>query len=187
MVDNMNVLKTNLKDALIFEPQVYNDERGFFQETWNEKLFNQAVGREVKFVQDNHSRSVKGVLRGLHYQYLTPQGKLVRVINGRVIDVAVDLRQSSPTYGQHIAIELSSDNKRLLWIPEGFAHGFLALSDNVDFLYKTSDYYDPSDEHCILWSDPSLNIDWLQNTDIEPILSDKDQRGVFFQECVKFV
>lgn len=172
----MKVIKTAIPDVLIIEPRVFGDNRGFFMESWNERAFNEVVGREVRFVQDNHSRSTKGVLRGLHYQLVQTQGKLVRVPYGRVFDVAVDLRKSSPTFGQHVGVELSGENQRQLWVPEGFAHGFLVLSESADFLYKTTDYYHPVSEQSLLWSDPVLAIAWpLDN--ITPSLAAKDQVG----------
>lgn len=174
----MNVVRTAIPDVLILEPRVFGDSRGFFMESWNERAFNEAVGREVRFVQDNHSRSARGVLRGLHYQLEQTQGKLVRVTHGRVFDVAVDLRKSSPTFGQHVAVELSGENQRQFWVPEGFAHGFLVLSDTADFLYKTTDYYHPASEGSLLWCDSALNIAWpLSELDKGPLLADKDAVG----------
>jgi dTDP-4-dehydrorhamnose 3,5-epimerase len=151
---------TAIPDVLVIEPAVFGDARGFFLESWNQRAFDQAVGREVRFVQDNHSASARGVLRGLHYQVQQAQGKLVRVIAGEVYDVAVDLRRSSPTFGRWVAERLSADNKRMLWIPEGFAHGFLVVSDSAQFLYKTTDYYAPAHERTLLWNDPELGIPW---------------------------
>lgn len=172
----MNVIKTAIPDVLIFEPKVFGDERGFFFESFNHKLFEEAVGYQVNFVQDNHSKSSKGVLRGLHYQ-LPPhaQGKLVRCVAGEVFDVAVDIRKSSPTFGQWVGVHLSGENKRQLWIPEGFAHGFYVTSDNAEFVYKCTDYYHPESESSILWDDKSLAISWP--IDLEPILSNKDKNG----------
>ncbi|EPA2249806.1 dTDP-4-dehydrorhamnose 3,5-epimerase [Salmonella enterica] len=169
----MNVIKTEIPDVLIFEPKVFSDERGFFMESFNQKVFEEAVGRKIEFVQDNHSKSTKGVLRGLHYQ-VEPyaQGKLVRCIAGEVFDVAVDIRKDSETFGKWVGVNISSENKRQLWIPEGFAHGFLVLSDSADFLYKTSNYYSPIHERGIVWSDPTININWPIN--IDKILSEKD-------------
>ncbi|EGF0409613.1 dTDP-4-dehydrorhamnose 3,5-epimerase, partial [Salmonella enterica] len=169
----MNVIKTEIPDVLIFEPKVFSDERGFFMESFNQKVFEEAVGRKIEFVQDNHSKSTKGVLRGLHYQ-VEPyaQGKLVRCIAGEVFDVAVDIRKDSETFGKWVGVNISSENKRQLWIPEGFAHGFLVLSDSADFLYKTSNYYSPIHERGIVWNDPSININWPIN--IDKILSEKD-------------
>lgn len=169
----MNVIKTEIPDVLIFEPKVFSDERGFFMESFNQKVFEEAVGRKIEFVQDNHSKSTKGVLRGLHYQ-VEPyaQGKLVRCIAGEVFDVAVDIRKDSETFGKWVGVNISSENKRQLWIPEGFAHGFLVLSDSADFLYKTSNYYSPIHERGIVWNDPTININWPIN--IDKILSGKD-------------
>ncbi|MCZ5214467.1 dTDP-4-dehydrorhamnose 3,5-epimerase [Escherichia fergusonii] len=169
----MNVIKTEIPDVLIFEPKVFGDERGFFFESFNQKVFEEAVGRKVEFVQDNHSKSSKGVLRGLHYQ-LEPyaQGKLVRCVVGEVFDVAVDIRKSSPTFGKWVGVNLSAENKRQLWIPEGFAHGFLVLSETAEFLYKTTNYYNPQSDRGIIWNDPSLNIKWPLVE--KPILSKKD-------------
>jgi dTDP-4-dehydrorhamnose 3,5-epimerase len=168
-----------IPDVLLFEPKVFGDERGFFFESFNQKVFEEAVGRPVSFVQDNHSRSAKGVLRGLHYQIRQPQGKLVRVVAGEVFDVAVDLRKSSPTFGQWVGALLSGENKKQLWVPEGFAHGFLVLSETADFLYKTTDLYAPAHERCLLWSDKALNIDWpLDRLAGAPLLSEKDRVGL---------
>lgn len=164
-----------IPDVFLFQPKVFGDDRGIFFESFNRRKFAELTGRDVDFVQDNHSRSVKNVLRGLHCQIQHPQGKLVRVVQGAVLDVAVDIRKSSPTFGQHIAVELSADNKRMLWISEGFAHGFVVLSDTAEFLYKTTDYWFPEHERSILWSDPALAIDWrLQTT---PAISGKDAQG----------
>ncbi|EOT1279505.1 dTDP-4-dehydrorhamnose 3,5-epimerase [Escherichia coli] len=171
----MNVIKTEIPDVLIFEPKVFGDERGFFMESFNQKVFEEAVGRKVEFVQDNHSKSSKGVLRGLHYQ-LEPyaQGKLVRCVVGEVFDVAVDIRKSSPTFGKWVGVNLSVENKRQLWIPEGFAHGFLVLSEIAEFVYKTTNYYHPESEGCIKWDDSFLMIDWPN----KPIaISEKDKKG----------
>ena len=171
----MNVIKTEIPDVLIFEPKVFGDERGFFMESFNQKIFEEAVGRKVEFVQDNHSKSTKGVLRGLHYQ-LEPyaQGKLVRCVVGEVFDVAVDIRKSSPTFGKWVGVNLSAENKRQLWIPEGFAHGFLVLSEIAEFVYKTTNYYHPESEGCIKWDDSFLMIDWPN----KPIaISEKDKKG----------
>lgn len=156
----MKVKSTELEGVLILEPRVFGDERGFFMESFNQRVFDAAVGRHIEFVQDNHSRSTKGVLRGLHYQLQQAQGKLVRVTRGSVFDVAVDIRRSSPTFGQWVGVELSESNHRQLWIPAGFAHGFLVTSDSADFLYKASDYYAPAHERSILWSDPDVGIEW---------------------------
>lgn len=164
-----------IPDVLLIEPKVFGDARGFFYESYNQKAFEAAVGMAVDFVQDNHSRSVKGVLRGLHYQIQQAQGKLVRVVQGSVFDVAVDIRRSSPTFGQWVGAMLTEENKHQLWVPAGFAHGFLVLSDTAEFLYKTTDYYAPEHERCIAWNDPQLNIDWP--LDVEPTLSLKDGQG----------
>lgn len=180
----MNIIKTDIPDILIIEPKVFGDARGFFYESFNQKVWQEKTGLKTIFVQDNHSRSEKNVLRGLHYQIQQPQGKLVRVVRGAVFDVAVDLRQSSPTFGRWVGVELSEDNHRQLWIPEGFAHGFLVLSDAAEFLYKTTDYWAPQYEITIIWNDPDLAIDWpLQDT---PTLSAKDAKGVLFKEAEKF-
>ncbi|UXV20081.1 dTDP-4-dehydrorhamnose 3,5-epimerase [Pseudomonas fluorescens] len=180
----MNVIATELPDVLILEPKVFGDERGFFYESFNAKAFAQATGLKLEFVQDNHSRSQKGVLRGLHYQIENTQGKLVRVTAGEVLDVAVDIRRSSPDFGKWTSVRLSAENNRQLWIPPGFAHGFVVLSDHAEFLYKTTDYYTPSAERCIRWDDPQLNIDWL--LDGAPTLSAKDQNGKFLAEADVF-
>ena len=180
----MNVIETSLPDVLIIEPKVFGDERGFFYESFNAKAFNEATGLETQFVQDNHSRSQKGVLRGLHYQVQNTQGKLVRVIAGEVLDVAVDIRRSSPHFGQWVAVRLSAENHRQLWVPEGFAHGFVVLSEFAEFLYKTTDYYAPEHERCIRWDDPSLAIDWP--LDGAPQLSAKDQAGLNFVDAQVF-
>jgi dTDP-4-dehydrorhamnose 3,5-epimerase len=156
----MKVIDTAIADIKIIEPRVFGDERGFFYESFNERAFGETLGVDVAFVQDNHSKSIKGVLRGLHYQIQQPQGKLVRVVAGEVFDVAVDIRKSSPTFGQHVAIRLSAENKRMLWVPVGFAHGFVVISDSAEFLYKTTDYYAPAFERSLLWNDPALQIDW---------------------------
>ncbi len=169
----MNVIKTAIPDVMIIEPNVFGDDRGFFFESFNQAQFEEAVGRRVNFVQDNHSRSVKNVLRGLHYQIQQPQGKLVRVVQGAVLDVAVDIRKSSPTFGQHVLVELSAENKRQLWVPEGFAHGFLVISDTAEFLYKTTDYYAPAFERAIIWDDVTIGIAWP--IEVAPSLSGKDQ------------
>lgn len=172
----MKATPTAIPEVLIIEPKVFGDARGFFYESFNGKAFDEAVGRHVEFVQDNHSRSAKGVLRGLHYQIQQPQGKLVRVVRGAVFDVAVDIRKSAPTFGKWIGVELSEDNHRQLWVPPGFAHGFLVLSDTADFLYKTTDYYAPSYERCIAWNDKDIAIDW-PDIGMEPVLSSKDAAG----------
>ncbi|WP_306604644.1 dTDP-4-dehydrorhamnose 3,5-epimerase [Azonexus sp.] len=178
----MNVITTAIPDVLIIEPRVFGDERGFFFESFNQQAFNAAVGQAIDFVQDNHSKSSKGVLRGLHYQ-LAPkaQGKLVRVVQGAVFDVAVDIRKGSKTYGQWVGEILSAENKKQLWIPAGLAHGFLTLSDTAEFLYKTTDYYSPEHERCIRWDDADLNIQWPDAG--VPQLSAKDMNGSRFAEC----
>jgi len=171
----MEAIRLSIPDVLLLKPKVFGDERGFFYESFNQARFEDQVGRRVNFVQDNHSRSAKGVLRGLHYQIQQTQGKLVRVTEGSVFDVAVDLRKSSPTFGQWVGEILSADNKRQMWVPEGFGHGFVVLSDSADFLYKTTDYYAPQHERCIAWDDPDLAIDW--QFDGMPSLSAKDAQG----------
>lgn len=180
----MKIIATAIADLKIIEPAVFGDERGFFFESFNQRKFNEALGRNVEFVQDNHSRSVKNVLRGLHYQIQQPQGKLVRVIKGVVFDVAVDIRRSSPTFGQHVGIELSAENKRMLWVPEGFAHGFLVLSDDAEFLYKTTDYWNPQFERSLMWNDKDLAIAWpFQGV---PTLSAKDEKARSLNESECF-
>lgn len=181
----MKVIPTHIPDVAIIEPKVFGDDRGFFYESYNERAFSEALGFAPHFVQDNHSRSAKHVLRGLHYQIQQPQAKLVRVVQGAVIDVAVDLRQTSPTFGQSVVELLSAENKRMLWIPEGFAHGFVTLTDGVEFLYKTTNFYAPEHERCILWNDPTLGIDW-QLGEVNPTLSSKDQLGVLFANAEVF-
>ncbi len=172
----MKAVPTAIADVVVIEPQVFGDARGFFFESWNRRAFSALVGREVDFVQDNHSSSARGVLRGLHYQVGRPQGKLVRVVAGEVFDVAVDLRRSSPTFGRWVGERLSASNHRMMWIPSGFAHGFLVLSDWAEFLYKTTDYYAPAHERSLLWNDPALGIDWpLEGR--EPVLKPKDAAG----------
>lgn len=180
----MNITATEIADVLIIEPKVFGDERGFFFESFNQKLWEEKTGLTTTFVQDNHSRSQKGVLRGLHYQTQHTQGKLVRVIQGEVFDVAVDLRQSSPTFGCWVACYLSAENKKQFWVPEGFAHGFLVLSEFAEFVYKTSDYYAPEYEQCICWDDSELVIDWP--LDGKPLLSGKDACGVAFKDAAYF-
>lgn len=171
----MQVIASAIPDVKIIEPRVFGDERGFFMETWNERVFA-AAGLDIRFVQDNHSRSNRGVLRGLHYQVMHTQGKLVRVTAGRVFDVAVDLRRASPHFGRWVGVELSAANKRMLWVPPGFAHGFLTLEDGTDFLYKCTDFYAPEHDRSLLWSDPALDIDWPLDGLI-PQLSAKDAGG----------
>lgn len=173
-----------IPDAILFEPKVFGDNRGFFFESFNQKSFENAVGKKVEFVQDNHSRSMKGVLRGLHYQIQKTQGKLVRVISGEVYDVAVDIRKSSPTFGRWVGELLTAENMKQLWIPEGFAHGFLVLSDSAEFLYKTTDYYAPEFECCITWNDPSVGIVWPLNDNL--CLSEKDKNGKLLSEAEVF-
>lgn len=173
----MQAVSTAIPDVLVLEPKVFGDVRGFFYESYNRRAFAQATGFDIDFVQDNHSRSARGVLRGLHYQIHQPQGKLVRVVAGEVFDVAVDLRRSSPTFGRWVGETLSAENKRMLWVPAGFAHGFVVLSDHAEFLYKTTDYYAPEHERCIRWDDPTLNIRWPE-TIAQPLLSAKDAQGV---------
>jgi len=170
----MQIIKTEIPDAMIFEPKVFGDDRGFFFESFNQKVFENAIGRKVDFIQDNHSKSTKGVLRGLHYQ-LPPyaQAKLVRCVVGEVFDIAVDIRKSSSTFGKWVGVHLSAENKRQFWIPEGFAHGFLVLSDTAEFVYKTTNYYSPSHDRSILWNDPDINIIWPLES--APLLSSKDE------------
>jgi dTDP-4-dehydrorhamnose 3,5-epimerase len=182
--DGVKVLPTSIPDVLIVEPDMAEDERGFFFESWNAKEFRKKVNCDAPFVQDNHSRSRRGVLRGLHYQVRQPQGKLVRVVRGRVFDVAVDLRKSSPTFGRWTGTELNEHNHRQSWIPIGFAHGFLVLSDSADVLYKATDYYAPEHERCVIWNDPAIGIDWPRG--VEPLLSAKDQVGVLFRDAELF-
>ncbi len=171
----MNVIQTNLPEVLIFEPRIFGDDRGFFYESFNAKKFTELSGIKTTFVQDNHSLSAKNVLRGLHYQISQPQGKLVRVVSGEVFDVAVDIRKSSPCFGQWVGVTLSASNKRQLWVPPGFAHGFMVISDSAEFLYKTTDYWAPEYERCLQWNDPAVGIQWpLQGA---PIMSAKDQQG----------
>ena len=180
----MNVIKTALPGVLILEPKVYGDERGFFFESYNEKVLAEKARITAHFVQDNHSRSARNVLRGLHYQIRQPQGKLVRVVAGEVFDVVVDLRKNSPAFGKWVGYNLSAENKRMAWIPPGFAHGFLVLSEYAEFLYKTTDYWIPEYERCIRWNDTDLAVDWpLQG---EPVLSAKDQGGVAFRAAEAF-
>lgn len=171
----MQAIPQSIPDVVLFEPKVFGDDRGFFFESFNQRVFEAAVGRTVPFVQDNHSRSSRNVLRGLHYQIQQAQGKLVRVVQGEVFDVAVDIRRSSPTFGQWVGVHLSADNKRQLWVPEGFAHGFLVLSESAEFLYKTTNYYSPEHERCIVWNDPDIGIRWPGEG--QPLLSGKDQAG----------
>ncbi|MCG3817840.1 dTDP-4-dehydrorhamnose 3,5-epimerase [Photobacterium damselae] len=179
----MNVIETDIPDVKIIEPAVFGDERGFFMETWNQKKFEELVtGKPTQFVQDNHSKSKKGILRGLHYQTENTQGKLVRVVSGEVFDVAVDIRKNSSTFGKWVGVYLSAENKRQLWLPEGFAHGFYVTSDKAEFVYKCTDFYNPSAEHSILWNDPDIGIGWpLEH---KPLLSDKDTNASMLSESV---
>jgi dTDP-4-dehydrorhamnose 3,5-epimerase len=180
----MNIIATAIPEVLLIEPQVFGDERGFFLESFNEKLWREKTGITRTFVQDNHSRSSKGVLRGIHYQLHAPQGKLVRVVCGEVFDVAVDLRKSSPTFGKWVGEILSAENKRQLWVPEGFGHAFMVTSESADFLYKTTDYYAPEYERCIVWNDPDIGVQWP--ADVEPNLSAKDAAGRFIADVELF-
>lgn len=181
----MRVTPTLIPDVLVLEPKVFEDSRGFFFESFNHQRFEEAIGRDCTFVQDNHSRSAKSVLRGLHYQIQQPQGKLVRVVSGAVFDVAVDMRRSSPTFGQWVGELLSADNRRQLWVPPGFAHGFVVLSESADFLYKTTDYYAPAHERCVVWNDKTLGIDW-QLDGVSPQVSPKDAEGSAFHLAETF-
>ena len=180
----MKATRLAIPDVVLIEPKVFGDARGFFFESFNQNAFNEATGTNHAFVQDNHSRSSQGVLRGLHYQIQQPQGKLVRVARGRVWDVAVDIRKSSPTFGQWVGAELSEDNQHQLWVPPGFAHGFVVLSESADFLYKTTDYYAPEHERCIAWNDPQLAIRWPYEA--EPRLSAKDAQGLMLAQAEVF-
>jgi len=179
----MNVIRTSLVDLLLIEPRVFGDDRGFFFESFNAKTFREATGVDAAFVQDNHSHSARGVLRGLHYQIQRAQGKLVRVVNGEVFDAVVDLRRSSPTFGRWEGFVLSAHNKRMLWVPPGFAHGYLVLSDAADFLYKTTDYWAPEHERCIRWNDPQLGVRWPLPGGLAPTLSGKDAQGTAFVDA----
>lgn len=180
----MNIVSTTISDVVLIEPKVFGDDRGFFFESFNESRFADTVGTTVSFVQDNHSKSLRGVLRGLHYQIQQAQGKLVRVVAGEVFDVAVDIRRSSPTFGQWVGAILSAENKRQMWIPEGFAHGFVVTSESAEFLYKTTDYWAPEYERCIAWDDPAIGIAWP--IDAPPILSDKDRQGRLLADAEVF-
>ena len=183
----MKATPTAIPDVMVIEPKVFGDARGFFFESFNQKAFNEATSTSVSFVQDNHSRSAKGVLRGLHYQRQQPQGKLVRVVRGAVFDVAVDIRKSSATFGQWVGVELSEDNHKQLWVPAGFAHGFLVLSETADFLYKTTDYYAPAHERCIAWDDAAIGIAWPKlGEGAKPQLSAKDQGGLKLSDASCF-
>jgi dTDP-4-dehydrorhamnose 3,5-epimerase len=177
----MEIIETSIPDVKILKPKLFGDERGFFMESFNQNVFSELTGVNVEFVQDNHSRSTKGVLRGLHYQLVQPQGKLVRVISGEVFDVAVDIRKSSPTFGQWVGQYLTAENNYQLWVPAGFAHGFVVLSETADFIYKTTDYYHPESERSILWSDADLNIEWP--IDFVPSLSAKDEQATAFKDA----
>jgi dTDP-4-dehydrorhamnose 3,5-epimerase len=180
----MQITRLAIPDVLRIEPRVFGDERGFFYESFHQARFDEAVGRKVEFVQDNHSKSAHNVLRGLHYQVRQPQGKLVRVVTGSVFDVAVDLRRASPTFGQWVGEILSAENKMQMWVPEGFAHGFVVLSESAEFLYKTTDYYAPEHERCIAWNDPDLAIDWPVK--VPPSVSAKDDKGLAFAAADMF-
>jgi dTDP-4-dehydrorhamnose 3,5-epimerase len=180
----VKVIRTEIPDVLMIEPKVFGDARGFFLESYNENVFREATGVTATFVQDNHSRSGRGVLRGLHYQVKQPQGKLVRVVRGAVFDVVVDLRRSSPSFGQWVGTELSEENHRQFWVPPGFAHGFVVLSESADFLYKTTEYYAPEHERCIAWNDPALAIGWP--LEAEPLVSAKDRGGVSLRDAELF-
>ncbi len=180
----MQATRLTIPDVVLIEPKVFGDPRGFFYESFNQRAFNEATGTDHPFVQDNHSRSAQGVLRGLHYQIEQPQGKLVRVVQGSVFDVAVDIRMSSPTFGQWVGVELSSENHRQLWVPPGFAHGFLVRSETAEFLYKTTDYYAPEHERCIAWNDTQLGIDWGPGA--APRLSAKDAQGLALSQAELF-
>jgi len=177
----MKITATVIPEVLLVEPTVFGDDRGFFYESYNAKKWQELTGLQTTFVQDNHSRSAKNVLRGIHYQIKQSQGKLVRVVVGEVFDVAVDLRRSSPTFGQWVGERLSAENKKSLWVPEGFGHGFLVLSDVAEFLYRTTDFYAPEYERCIAWNDPEIGVDWP--LDGEPLLSEKDAKGIVFSEA----
>lgn len=179
----MKIVDTPLPDIKLLEPKVFGDERGFFLESYNKRVFKESLGIDEEFVQANHSHSSKGVLRGLHYQLEQPQGKLIRLVTGEVFDVVVDMRSFSPTFGKAASFILSAQNKRIAWVPPGFAHGFLVLSDQADFLYQCTDYYHPQSEQCLLWSDPSLRLDWpIQH----PLVSPKDSLGKLFTDCAYF-
>jgi len=180
----VQIVETGIPGLLVIEPKVWGDARGFFFESYNQRRFEELTGVRKTFVQDNHSRSARNVLRGLHYQIRQPQGKLVRVVAGEVYDVAVDIRRSSPTFSKWFGLHMSADNKKMLWIPEGFAHGFVVLSEHAEFLYKTTDYWAPEHERCIRWNDPELAIDWQISG--EPVLSAKDQAGKPFRDAEVF-
>ncbi|MFZ6646300.1 dTDP-4-dehydrorhamnose 3,5-epimerase [Undibacterium sp. TJN25] len=180
----MNVIATELPEVLILEPRVFGDDRGFFYESFNQKKFQELTGVDAEFVQDNHSMSARNVLRGLHYQIQQTQGKLVRATVGEVYDVVVDLRKSSPRFGKWVGLTLSADNKRMLWVPPGFAHGFVVTSDKAEFLYKTTDYWAPEHERCLMWNDPTVGVQWPDN--LAPILSAKDEQGKSLHEAEVF-
>lgn len=180
----MKAIVTAIPQVLVIEPVVFGDARGFFFESWNERAFNRLLGEDVRFVQDNHSASGRGVLRGLHYQVRQPQGKLVRVVAGEVFDVVVDMRRSSPTFGQWVGERLSAENHRMMWVPRGFAHGFLVLSESAEFLYKTTDYYAPQHERTLLWNDPKVGIEWP--LDGAPLLKPQDAAGTPLDEAETF-
>jgi len=180
----MKAIPLAIPEVILFEPKVFGDERGFFYESFNQRQFEEAIGRSVQFVQDNHSRSVKGVLRGLHYQIQQPQGKLVRVVQGEVFDVAVDIRKTSPTFGHWVGAHLSAENKHQLWVPEGFAHGFVVLTETAEFLYKTTDYYAPEHERSVIWNDADIAIEWPFED--APALSVKDQQGKYLADADTF-
>jgi len=181
----MNFIQTDIKDVVLIEPKVYGDERGFFMETWQQQEFDSHVN-PTTFVQDNHSKSSKGILRGLHYQIKQPQGKLVRVVEGSVFDVAVDMRESSPTFGQWVGYELSAENHKMLWVPPGFAHGFYVTSETAEFVYKCTDYYLPEHERSLAWDDPTVGIKWPIANNTPPLLSDKDKQGDSLSKADKF-
>jgi dTDP-4-dehydrorhamnose 3,5-epimerase len=181
----MKIIPTSIPDLVVLDPKVFGDDRGFFFESFNQRRFTELTGVTDSFVQDNHSKSARNVLRGLHYQIQQPQGKLVRVVAGKVLDIALDIRKSSPTFGKWVGEILSAENKKMLWIPKGFAHGFVVLSDSAEFLYKTTDYWAPEHERSIIWNDPDLAIDW-QLAGTAPLLSAKDQAGKRLSEAETF-
>jgi dTDP-4-dehydrorhamnose 3,5-epimerase len=181
----MKIINTHIDDVKIIQPQVFGDERGFFMETYRANIMDELTGGKP-FVQDNHSKSTQGILRGLHYQIKNTQGKLVRIVKGTVFDVAVDMRENSPTFGQWVGEVLSEENKKQLWVPEGFAHGFYVMSEEAEFVYKCTDYYAPEHEHSLIWNDPSVGIDWPLVEGKQPSLSIKDEQGVLFSEAIKF-
>jgi dTDP-4-dehydrorhamnose 3,5-epimerase len=181
----MKIINTHIDDVKIIQPQVFGDERGFFMETYRANIMDELTGGKP-FVQDNHSKSTQGILRGLHYQIKNTQGKLVRIVKGIVFDVAVDMRENSPTFGQWVGEVLSEENKKQLWVPEGFAHGFYVMSEEAEFVYKCTDYYAPEHEHSLIWNDPSVGIDWPLVEGKQPLLSVKDEQGVLFSEAIKF-